>query len=113
MLSKTVLSNNKLKLCFLGSYGSCTFLFLSLKLQLVHEKIIESKKDPTCCTSNHSNNKCWRHSMKFGKRVNLRRTKAKSGWITWLKSCPTDLFDITCFNLLNQKSDKHGRKAYS
>lgn len=81
--------------------------------KLVHEKIIESKKDPTCCTSNHSNNKCWRHSMKFGKRVNLKRTKAKSGWITWLKSCPTDLFDITCFNLLNQKSDKHGRKAYS
>ncbi|KAM5579297.1 hypothetical protein ABKV19_009204 [Rosa sericea] len=83
--------------------------------KLVHEKIMESKKDPTCCTSNHSNNKCWRHSLKFGKKVNLKRAKGKSGWIAWLKlkSCPTDLYEITCFSLLNKKSDKHGRKAFS
>nr|XP_011463345.1 PREDICTED: uncharacterized protein LOC101299670 isoform X1 [Fragaria vesca subsp. vesca] len=84
--------------------------------KLVHEKMMESKKDPTCCTSKHPNNKCWRHSLKVGKKVNLKRAKGKSGWIAWLKSklksCPNDLHEITCFSLL-KKSDMHGKKASS
>ncbi|XP_050384149.1 uncharacterized protein LOC126800780 isoform X2 [Argentina anserina] len=75
--------------------------------KLVLEKIMESTKDPACCTSKHSNNKCWRHSLKFDKKVNLKRAKGKSGWIAWLKlkACPSVLCgrDITCFSLVNRK----------
>ncbi|XP_008244752.1 PREDICTED: putative FBD-associated F-box protein At5g22720 [Prunus mume] len=79
--------------------------------KLVHEKIINRKEDPTCCTSNNPNNKCWRHFLKDAKMVNLKAAKGKndSESMAWLKSRP-NANEIACFRL-DWKSDKDGRKA--
>ncbi|XP_050233624.1 uncharacterized protein LOC126682106 [Mercurialis annua] len=65
----------------------------------LHWKMADKEKEPSCCSYNSVNNKCWKHFLKDISIENLRDTEKKSDWTNWLKSSAPLVNKMTCFRL--------------